>query len=680
MYIPYSDELRIVAHAVVKVEVKHLSVEKELSPKSKQPAVKTDKEDKFYHLSRFVIPLLFFISFFLFLLLYIDPPVIFSNNGINTHSYVAIMQANDTVSYKDPWFRNPFILETTTHYLQEIVTTPGGWTKFVVTLCIYSCHNTFFGTLFITGIGFLFFTIFALYIKGTGARRLYYVHYVPLIFLLTLCCWYELRYLAFMLPVAGALVLTLFYRHFEPISPLKQTVWLSIHFWLAWYLMQWGCLLLLIFIFIHAFSSKQRRLAFVIFAATVNCVLFFLIEKWLLPLDKTIRWASFIDFSGLPLYFVGFFPITAIIVSLINRIPSIQAGHPKIKGGIIQAVLFACVIIFTVMWLYRDPVNRNTRTIARTAHHIMNGKWDVILNENTESLFSEFPQKAGAVQLFMVHATNQALCHTGQAGERMFTFPQASFNYDPLLMLESTLSNGVVNWIPVLELTMDLGMVNSAEKIAGELMETMGPYPEILYRRALIQIAKDNNKAAVVYLKKLSFMPLYRKKAKRLLNNLHNKDSLFSESRFAKMYTNRDSVDYFLFNNVSHDAILRNLLQSNSGNKMAYDYLISYYLLTGQLEDVSILLQFAHSFGYTTLPRYWEEALCLKQAIQAQKSSTDVSFSGVRPEIVNRFFTFTQTWLQMENDPDAAAKLASSFGDSYFYFSIFRYSHGVFHE
>ena len=45
------------------------------------------------------------------------------------------------------------------------------------------------------------------------------------------------------------------------------------------------------------------------------------------------------------------------------------------------------------------------------------------------------------------------------------------------------MTNGYVNWVVVLDLAMDLGMVNTAEKIAGEIMENMGPYPDIIYRR-----------------------------------------------------------------------------------------------------------------------------------------------------------------------------------------------------
>jgi hypothetical protein len=274
---------------------------------------------------------------------------------------------------------------------------------------------------------------------------------------------------------------------------------------------------------------------------------------------------------------------------------------------------------------------------------------------------------------------DHALCRTGQMGDRMFTFPQAIFSYDPLLMLQSMCIYSYVNWIVILDLAMDLGMVNTAEKIAGEIMENMGPYPDIIYRRALIQIAKGNRDAAAVYLGKLAGMPFYRAEAKRLLGMLHNNGSLLSEPRIELMRTNMDTVDYLQDNNLSCDVILKYLLQSNHRNKAAYDYLMTFYLLYDRLDNVAALAPVAPAFGYTVLPRSWEEALCLYQSVNSLKTSS-LPYSGVRQETVERFFSFSKTWVRMKNDPEAAAKLAPSFGDSYFYFSVFKYSPGIFHE
>jgi hypothetical protein len=279
----------------------------------------------------------------------------------------------------------------------------------------------------------------------------------------------------------------------------------------------------------------------------------------------------------------------------------------------------------------------------------------------------------------MVHAVNHALCRTGHLGDRLFSFPQAVFSDDPLLMLESTHTDGYVNWVAVLDLAMDLGMVNTAEKIAGETMEKVGTFPAILYRRALVQIAKGNREAAAVYLNKLARMPFHRAEAKRLLGMLENNGALPAEPRIAAMRAHMDTADYILFT-VSYETTYKNLLKSNAGNKAAYDYLMTYYLLTGRPDGVADLAPQAPSLGYAALPRYWEEALCVHQAMNEQQAPPEVSFSGVRQETMMRFNDFVMAYSPLADDPAAADKLRPAFGDSYFYYSIFRHSLGAQHE
>ena len=312
-------------------------------------------------------------------------------------------------------------------------------------------------------------------------------------------------------------------------------------------------------------------------------------------------------------------------------------------------------------------------------YHVMNGKWNAILHEKTAALFAPFPQKEGQLLAFMVHSVIHALFRTGQLGDRLFAFPQRGFANDPLLMLDATRTNGYVNWVVVLELAMELGMVNVAEKVAGEIMENVGPYPDIMYRRVLIQIAKGNNEAAAVYLHKLACMPFYRAEAKRLLGMLDNSGALLSEKRIAAMRANMDTTDYFLFT-ASYDTMYKNLLQSNPGNKAAFDYLMTYCLLIGRLDVVAVLAPRAAAYGYTMLPRCWEEALCIFQAGNAQQEPSEAVFSGFRPETVQRFNEFARACMTQRDDSTAAANLARAFGDSYFYYSIFRHSAGVRHD
>jgi hypothetical protein len=636
-------------------------------------------------LVQYGVPALFFIFFFVFLLVYIDPAVVYSSNGLDIHNYVAATHVREASpqhapSYAGQPFRRLFILELTPAYVREIAGAPGGGTRLVVTLCIYACHYPVAGALTVTCMALFFYWIFSLYIQGTGGMRPFILSFLPPLFLLTICAWYELSYCAFLLPVAGALACTVLYQRLRPAAAVARALWLSLLFWSAWYLLQWGCLLVLLFAVIHELFSRERRFASVIMTAAVNGALLYAAEAWFIPLGMAIRWSDFTALSCLPLAMIGFFPFAAILLAAWGRLRRTHAGSKAAAiGSIVRLSLLLCSTAAAAVWLCREPVNRDTRTIARTVHHVMNGQWDAILHEKTAALFADFPQRVGPLQTFMVHAVDHALCRTGQLGDKLFTFPQSGLSADAPLMLESTHIPGYVNWVVVLDLAMDLGMVNTAEKTAGEIMENMGPYPDIIYCRALVQIAKGNNEAASVYLHKLACMPFHGADAKRLLGMLDNNGALLSDPRIAAMRANMDTADYFLFM-ISDATVLRNLLQSNPGNRAAYDYLMTYYLQTNRLGEAVALLSRASALGYEVLPRHWDEAVCAYLAVYPPQAWAEAHFFRPRRETVERYEDFVRASSSPAHDPAAAAKLAAAFGDTYYYFYASGHSRGAQHE
>jgi hypothetical protein len=369
---------------------------------------------------RFSVPLLFFGCFFAFLLFYIDPAVIYSSNGINVHNYVVAMHAQEafpqrTTFFADPSFRRLFILELTPEYLRDIAGAPGGWTRLAVTLCIYACHYPFAGALVVTALAFFFYWLFPLYIQGLCKIRPVIPGFVPALFILTMCAWYELGYCVFLLPVGGALAFAVLYQRFRPDGVVTRALLLSLFFWSAWYLLWWGCLLVLLFVIVHECFNRERRIAPAVIASAVNSALLFALDAWVIPLAITVRWSDFLAPRGLPLAMIGFFPLAAAVFAVRDRLRHRPEGKVTAIGAIMRLSV-VCGGVALVVWLYGDPVNRDTRTIARTVYHIMNEKWEAVLNEKTGPLFADFPQKTGGLKAFMVHAFDHALYRTGRIG------------------------------------------------------------------------------------------------------------------------------------------------------------------------------------------------------------------------------------------------------------------------
>ncbi len=628
------------------------------------------------------LPAVFFVFFFLYLLVYIDPRVIYSCNGFDLYSYVRythsqeIFQPGISAPRELPGHHR-YILELTSEYLKGIVAVPGGLTRLLVTLAVYACHYPFTGAAAITFFAWLLYFLSRACLRMRGGS-VFLWGYLPPVFLLLICGWYDLNCMAYFVPVLGALLACVIYQRQLLRRTAARSIAFTLLFWITYYFFQWACLLFILLAVIHELLNKPKALFALGIAALINMGAAYLIENYLLPPENAFKAKEFFTPAVLPLVITLYFPLVTALCLPCLRNP---ASSSALAEGI-RALALVLVVAGAVLWSVKDPVNNEIRAVARTSHFMQNRQWSSILNENTSAVFKKRPAGDNPLQLFMTHAIDYALCRTGQLGSAMFSYPQSCFSAEPLLMIKNTLLYGFINWASALDVFMDLGMVNYAEKVAGETMENMGPYPFIVYRRALIQTAKGNNKAAAVYCNMLSRMPFFRNKARRLSGMLADSAALAADSGIAHLRACRDTSDYFLYQffQVNEEKIFLDLLKSNPANKMAYEYLMAYYLQTGQTDKIAEQVRRAPDFGYTQLPRHWEEALCIYLSLDTARIST-VRNPPVRLETVRQFNKFLQTYSAYRGDPAqqaaAAAKMEDAFGTTYFYFYTFQGTRGA---
>jgi hypothetical protein len=633
---------------------------------------------------KYGLPAGFFTLFFIYLLVYIDPGIIYSCNGYDLYSYVhftctgEISKANivDHHLYGD----HRYILELTPSYLKGIVSIPGGVTNLLVTLTIYACHCSIIGALGITAIAWLLYFLFPAYIRRCGGPTLCICRYLPAIFLLAICGRYELNYLAYLIPILGALLLSIVYQRLSSNSSVRRIFVFSLLFWPAYWFFQWAALLFALFVFIHEFFQRPKTFFVPAIAAAVNIGLLALVERYGVSVENGIHVSEFFLPIVPPIIVIAYFPLVAIILNPAAARILFCLQRPIVSVSLlIRSLVLLLIVMGFSVWSVNEQDYRYTRMMARTLYHLQNRQWEQVLKENTSFLFRKFPVTNDPLQQFMVHAVDQALYRTGQLGERMFSYPQASFSAEPLLLFKNTLTYGHAKWASSLDLFMDLGFFNLAEKVVGELVECMGPYPPFIYRSALIQIAKGNTQAASVYLHKLNRMPFCRKDARQLLQMINDGTALASDSRIALLRARMDTSDYFLYQ-TDEETMLRSLLNRNPDNKMAYEYLMAYYLQTGQLKKIADNVFRAADLGYTyCLPRHWEEALCIYA--YEDSATTKMQELPLRGETVAELDRYLQSYAPYQNDPSkellAASTLKAEFGATYFYYYTFMVNHGA---
>ncbi len=262
-----------------------------------------------------------------------------------------------------------------------------------------------------------------------------------------------------------------------------------------------------------------------------------------------------------------------------------------------------------------------------------------------------------------INAVDRALYHSGRLGSEMFAWPQR-----PEALLVSGRDQDMTFWTKF-DTQMDLGLVNLAQKNYTECLEVYGPHPLILERLALANLVKGNVDAARIWLGALSKTLFHARWARESLAHLEADPTLAKEERIVQwrgICMEEDSPTIF----APTEWQLQTLLKENGGNRMAFEYLMSTYMLTRQLEKLVGLLDRLDALGYTQFPRHYEEAIL----VYAYTTRQPVFLHGreIDPQTKQRIEQFSQTFNRYGKDKQAALReLAGGYGDSYFFFNLY---------
>lgn len=326
----------------------------------------------------------------------------------------------------------------------------------------------------------------------------------------------------------------------------------------------------------------------------------------------------------------------------------------KIKWVLETLALF--VVTSGVIWLTYDPVARTNQRIDYFARHKM---WDELLQQSRKSFVQSY-------DMFVCHDVDRALYHTGRLLHDMFLYPQ---HFAALLL---TLNERfpkellVQMYVKSSNTLYEMGHINEAENASYEALSTLGYYPEGLQRLAMINIIKGQTDAARTFLYALSKDFLYEEIAKHYLKRLENDPLLSKDEEIQRIRS------FMLVEDSIKKTTPKDLLEKNKHNRMAFEYLMAFLLLTGQHNAVANSIGFLDNFDYPQgrIPRHLEEAVLLYMAMTKKKA--DLHGRQINTETVRRFQKFMQLFqrhkLEFQNP---AKKLENEFGDTYYYFYFF---------
>jgi hypothetical protein len=278
------------------------------------------------------------------------------------------------------------------------------------------------------------------------------------------------------------------------------------------------------------------------------------------------------------------------------------------------------------------------------------------------------------------YQVNLALHETNRLGDDMFRFPQTG----PML-LELRTDAFLPYMIRIADMCLRLGRVNEAERFGGGAMVLQQHDPRICRLMANVNLVKGQTAAARKFLTVLTYDVGAGNWARERLGELQRDPQLAGDGRIQLLRRRMLRIDDVLpvwqrpdKPNVDMERLLRDQLEQDPGNRMAFEFLMGDYLLARDMVGVHALMPriagmtgpaYVEPGGKRRTPRHYQEAM----ALYASLTGHPVEMEGIEIEAgtVARMDAFKRTVTQVFTREAAMQAAWNDFRDTYFFYFAF---------
>lgn len=266
-------------------------------------------------------------------------------------------------------------------------------------------------------------------------------------------------------------------------------------------------------------------------------------------------------------------------------------------------------------------------------------------------------------------ALTLALGQTNQLSSRLFAFsPQQSDFFIPYKV------HGMAPLIAN-EPYFYLGFINFAQMLA---MESIDSSPDavmpvrVVKRYAETCIITGQYDVAAKFLGYLKRTLFYRDWANKASEYLYNDEKVKAHPLWGKLRASQPK-DEFNFQFDQMDTMLFSLLRSNQQNQLAYEYLMSSYLLQKDLDKFLEFLPLVKMMHYPELPLAFQEALVYAKTLLPEWPDALKTYP-ISDNVSKRIELYANAFNSGGNKNAAAMK--QSFGKTYWFYVHFSDMHG----
>ncbi len=512
------------------------------------------------------------------------------------------------------------------------------------------------------------------FLKAVAAQRLRWSRFVPAVLVLITYAGYTYHFAAVTALLAALVFVCLYLRTTPESNRLRLVIFVLLSV-ILYYIAGGAYLVFAVLCAIYEALISRRRwlgLSYLLLAAAGS----YLVGVFIFGVSTVDAFTELLPVSPKVTSYEGrkgmleviyvlylFIPVTALLLGLwqITRKKRAKAkaslkSHwwlrraPAVRWSIGTGVLFG----FAGVCVFFSHNNR-LKNLLEADYYAYKRMWPEVL-ETYHPPVTDF---------FVIHAVNRALYHTGQLSSQMFGYPQ----HPKVLLLTGAEHTGVY-WKKA-DTYIDLGHINQAEIVLIEAQERLGRRPMILERLALINMVKGKTGAARVYLTALARTLFGNDWASEYLARLESDPSLSKDKNIQRLRSLMLDTDY---DKTSYDYVeemLTDLLEQNRQNRMAFEYLMASYLLARQLEKFAKNLERLDDFGYSQIPRHYEEAIVIYEARARRK--VDLKGRKVSSETMQRAIAFDNLFARLRGGSKRQLMRAvgRDFGDTYFFYYTF---------
>lgn len=318
-------------------------------------------------------------------------------------------------------------------------------------------------------------------------------------------------------------------------------------------------------------SSVIRTILAIIVAISI---LYWLVGPVCFPLPIDSIWTD-IHYYRYPTVFPWLLWAASLSVWVLSLLPCVCRKWVNAPSGYVWGLstfLLVTIGMGSIVW---KNSNLKAEKVMQYDFMATHQQWNRIL----ETANAEKPNNQIGVTV-----QNLALAMRGMLLDHMF-----EYNQNGIAGLLPDVQTDATSPMPTAEAFYQLGMINVAQRTVFEAQESILDFQKSgrCYKRlAQTNLINGNYKVARKYLMALQKTLFYRTWANETLPLLGNEKAIAKHPEYGRLRQCAYKNDFYFGDHVTPE-MLKDLYFSNKDNHMAYQYLVAYYLLTGDREGLN---------------------------------------------------------------------------------------------